>query len=372
MAKKRGRERKALVALLDQHDPHGFGRWMVRHVEWMRVRNYSEVTVQKREPTLVAFAQWCEARNISRPREVTKPILERYRTHLYYHRKSNGRPLAFGTQQTMLVPLKAFFAWMTRENALLWNPASELDLPKAEKRLPRALTVDEVERVLSQPELGDAVGVRDRAILETLYSTAMRRTELTGLRLSDIDDRGGTVFIRQGKGKRDRVVPIGERAIRWIDKYVDEVRSALVLEHREEILFLTATGEPFVPRDLTKRVGDYVRSANVGKSGACHLLRHSAATLMLEGGADIRHIQEMLGHESLSTTEIYTHVSIRKLKEVHEATHPASKKPVGASPVSDETTTPSTVAATPSPRDELLFSLAAEAAEEAEDTGDRD
>jgi integrase/recombinase XerD len=363
MAKKRRREPKPLVVTLDRTDPFGFGLWIARHLEWMRIRNYSETTVETREPCLVAFAKWCEARGIDRPREVTKPILERYRKHLYYQRQPNGRPLTFGSQQAKLAPLKLFFAWMTRENALLWNPASELELPRPEKRLPRALTIEEVEAVLAQPEPSGIIGVRDKAILETLYSTAMRRSELAHLRLEDIDGKGGTVFIRQGKGKKDRVVPIGERAVRWIDKYLEEARPSLVVDVREKGLFLSVTGEPFTPDALSNLVSRYVVAANIGKRGACHLFRHTAATLMLEAGADVRYIQDMLGHTLLNTTEIYTRVNIRMLKSVHAATHPGAKLRARAPTASASGLEK---AETASQHDELFSSLAAEAGEEAD------
>ena len=174
-----------------------------------------------------------------------------------------------------------------------------------------------------QTNIGNPIGIRDRAILETLYSTGMRRMELIGLRLYDLDTERGTIMVRQGKGKKDRMVPIGERAVVWCEKYMYDVRPSLAVEPDEGILFLTQSGEPFTPNRLTQLARTYVNAAEVGKKGACHLFRHTMATLMLENGADIRFIQQMLGHADLSTTQIYTRVSIRQLKEIHTATHPA-------------------------------------------------
>ena len=154
----------------------------------------------------------------------------------------------------------------------------------------------------------------------------IRRLELIGLKLYDMDVERGTVMIRQGKGKKDRMIPIGDRAMMWVDKYLTEVRPRLVMEPDDGTLFLANHGEVFTPCRLTQMVGRYVRKADVNKSGACHLFRHTMATLMLENGADIRFIQQMLGHSRLETTEIYTKVSIRKLKEIHTATHPAKLK----------------------------------------------
>jgi integrase/recombinase XerD len=193
-----------------------------------------------------------------------------------------------------------------------------------EHRLPRAvLTQSEAEQVLNRPDVRTPLGIRDRAVLETFYSTGMRRMELLGLAVHDLDLERGTVTIRKGKGKKDRVVPIGGRAVRWIQKYYFEVRPKLLPTRNEPTLFLSGDGKPLEPNTLTHLVRQYVTAADLGKVGACHLFRHTCATLMLENGADVRFIQQMLGHAKLETTAIYTQVSIRKLKEVHERTHPA-------------------------------------------------
>lgn len=205
------------------------------------------------------------------------------------------------------------------------NPASELELPRLGFHLPPVLNKEEAELVLQQPNVADPLGMRDRAILETFYSTGIRRTELLKLKLPEIDRSNGLVTVRQGKGNKDRVVPIGERALAWVDKYLNQVRPQLVIEPDDGTLFLTADGEPFSAIHLTALVRAYVEKAGTGKSGACHLLWHTMATLMLEGGADIRFIQQMLGHAKLTTTQIYTHVSVRMLKEIHSATHPGAR-----------------------------------------------
>jgi integrase/recombinase XerD len=191
-------------------------------------------------------------------------------------------------------------------------------------RLPKAvLTAAEADRVIEQSNVHDPLGLRDRAILETLYSTGMRRIEMVNLKLWDLDLERGTVTIRQGKGKKDRIIPIGDRAAAWVRKYLDESRPKLVSEPDDQVVFLSNAGEPFSLDYLTEMVRDYVENSGVGKQGACHLFRHTMATLMLEGGADIRFIQAMLGHADLRTTQIYLHVAIRQLQEIHRATHPA-------------------------------------------------
>ncbi len=293
-------------------------------IESSAVSGLSETTVEIRRRMLSRFILWCDERDLDQPQDITRPILERYRRYLYHYRKVDGQPLSFATQQQRLVPIKMFFKWLTKENYLLYNPASELELPKVHRRLPKQLlTAPEVERILNQTLLHGELGIRDRAIIETLYSTGIRRAELTNLKLYDVDTRNGTLMVREGKGKKDRMVPIGQRAGHWIERYRDEVRATLVVEPDAGYLFLHEYGEPLHKNRLTDLVKKHIRAAGIKKPGACHIFRHTMATLMLDNGADIRFIQAMLGHSDLSTTQIYTQVSIVKLKEIHALTHPA-------------------------------------------------
>lgn len=177
-----------------------------------------------------------------------------------------------------------------------------------------------------QVPLYTAVGVRDRTMLEVLYATGLRRSDLLHLKIFDVDFERGTLFVRQGKGNKDRVLPVSVRARSWIKRYLEEVRPSLVAAPDEGWLFLTTLGERPTPELLTQSVHRYVKQAELGKSGSCHLFRHTMATLMLEGGADLRSIQEMLGHASLESTEIYTKISVRRLQAVYEATHPAARR----------------------------------------------
>ncbi len=155
--------------------------------------------------------------------------------------------------------------------------------------------------------------------------TGIRRNELSHLKLYDVDTRNGTVMVREGKGKKDRMVPLGQRACSWVDRYTNDIRPGLVVEPDEGWLFLHEFGEPLHKNRLTDLVKKHIDAAGIDKPGACHIFRHTMATLMLDNGADIRHIQMILGHSQLSTTEIYTQVSIRKLKEVQARTHPADQ-----------------------------------------------
>ena len=298
---------------------------LAEYVTALRVRDFSENTIRNRYSHIRFFLEWCAERALLEPTEITRPVLERYQRHLFHYRKRDGEPMTFRSQHVRLVALRCWFRWLTRQNLILHNPASELELPRMGRRLPKhVLTISEAEQVLQQPDIHGPLGLRDRAILEVLYSCGIRRSEVIHLKLYDLDPERGTLVIRQGKGKKDRFVPIGDRAIAWMQKYIREARPQLVVEPDHGTLFLSSTGEEISPDHLTLTVHDYVFNAKIGKTGACHLFRHTMATLMLEGGADIRFIQQMLGHEDLKSTQIYTQVAIRTLQQVHAATHPAA------------------------------------------------
>jgi len=315
----------------DTTDPDSLWHHMRRFSQWQLEKNYSATTVTSREEAIRKFIAWAAERGLLRPQEITKPILERYQRYLFLYRKRDGDPLANRTQITLTTPVRAFFKWLARQNYIAFNPASELELPRMERRLPRhILNVSEVETVLAMPNLRTPKGIRDRAMMETLYSTGIRRMELLSLKLFDLDSERGTVMVRMGKGKKDRMIPIGMRASAWVVKYRDDVRPQFVCGTSDDTLFLTRFGEAFTPNRLTTLVRDYVTAANIGKRGSCHLFRHTMATLMLENGADIRFIQAMLGHAELTTTQLYTQVSIRHLKAIHTATHPGRPITAGA------------------------------------------
>ena len=324
-----------------------------RYLESLRVRGYAEESLKNKRAFLDRFARWCADRGVEDAGDVTKAMIERYRQWLFYYRKKNGKPMVNRSQYSHVVLVRGLFRWLSQQSVILTNPAAELDMPRVDKTLPRhVLTLREVESLLGQPEVTEPLGLRDRAIMETLYSTGMRRAEVVHLGLHDVSWDRGTILIRQGKGHKDRVVPIGERALGWLRKYVEEVRPRFVVEPDGGILFLNVQGGMLGPKHLSRVVGRYVEQSKLGKVGSCHLLRHTMATLMLENGADVRYIQAILGHVELSTTEVYTHVSIRKLKEVHAATHPGSATRK-ARPAEAEVSA-----------DSLLGALEAEAAEE--------
>jgi len=250
------------------------------HLEWLQMRNYSPQTISGRRLYLGRFCAWCDERSLTCADEITRPILERYRHHLYMRRKSDGEPLSFRSQYLTLHAVRSFFRWLMRDGRIMANPASELELPKLDWRLPRTtLTAEEAEAVLAQPNLLDPLGLRDRTILEVFYSTAVRRMELVNLLVWDVDTKRGTIFIRQGKGRRDRVTPISDRALEWVERYRREVRPLLVWDDQEDHLFLTKRGEAMSPTPLGTDVARYVEAADIGKKGSCHVWRHTCATL---------------------------------------------------------------------------------------------
>jgi integrase/recombinase XerD len=311
--------------------------WQDAYFESLCARNYSEGTLEGRRDALKMFLTWAAERDLSRASQITRPILEAYQRWLWRYTKANGQRLGWSTQRNRLGILKDFFRWITRQNVILHNPASELELPRMEKRLPQeALSLTEVERLLAIPDVTDPLGVRDRAMLELFYSCGVRRTELCRLDLADLNTERRTLHVRLGKGKKDRMVPVGLRAIQWIERYLKEVRPRLCLDTRTQALFLTGYGDAFNPDVVSRMVSAWLKQAGLKRKGCCHVLRHTCATLMLENGADIRFIQQLLGHEKLDTTAIYTEVSIKQLQEVHARCHPAAKDSGAADPSGPE------------------------------------
>ena len=308
--------------------------WAASFCEWTVVRGLAASTAYTRERGLQGFIQWVDERGIRHPGEVTRPVLQRYQRHLYLHRKKDGQALSLGTQHSRLMSVVAFFKWLTREGHILSNPAADLDIAKPRLQLPRLLlSVQDVQNVLNAIPTGEVShpsdahsgtilrGIRDRAMLEVLYSSGLRKGELMRLVLGEIDTERGTVLVRQGKGRKDRLVPLGERAAAWVQRYLLEVRPQLLVADTQTV-FLSDWGEPWESDRLFRVVRGYLLAVGIA-GGTCHAFRHACATHMLEGGADIRHIQRMLGHSQLNTTEIYTHVAIGQLKAVHALTHPA-------------------------------------------------
>lgn len=299
-----------------------------QYLEHLRTLNRTDKAVRSRWNELKYFLRWCHERDLIQPRQVTHTILEGYQRFLFRYRKPNGKPLSVSSQRGRLGGVKCFFSWLCRQHVVDANPASDLELPREEGRLPdEALTVSQVETLLALPNIADPLGVRDRAMLELFYSTGIRRTEMARLTVAALNREKRILWVRQGKGRKDRVVPVGQRALSWVEKYIEDVRPLLVVDATEAALFLTGYGEAFNEDVLGRKVREYILKADIGRTtGGAHMLRHACATHMLEGGADIRFIQQLLGHEKLETTAIYTHVTIDQLQSVHARCHPAEQR----------------------------------------------
>ena len=207
----------------DRGAPDALALWRDAYLESLASRNYAEGTIEGRAFDLKFFLLWAAERDLKQACQITRPILESYQRWLWRYTRPNGQRLGWSTQRYRLGTLKDFFRWLTRQNVLMHNPASELEMPRMEKRLPgEALSLGEVERLLAVPDVSDPLGIRDRAMLELFYSTGMRRAELCRLDLSDLHTERRTVHIRKGKGRKDRMVPIGQRAALWVERYLRE------------------------------------------------------------------------------------------------------------------------------------------------------
>jgi len=317
----------AQVDAWDRSASDALALWRDGYLGQLGALNYSADTIEGRRDALKVFLNWCAERDLIRATQITRPVLEAYQLWLWrYTRPKSGKPLGWSTQRNRVATVKDYFRWLTKQNILLHNPASELELPRMEKRLPgAALTASQLETLLAVPNVTDALGLRDRAMLELFYSCGLRRSELCNLEVADFNAERGTLHVRLGKGKKDRMVPVGEQAIAWVKRYLREVRPRLCLDTRTQAVFLTGYGGPFNPDVLSRMVSAWMKEAGLEGKGSCHMLRHTCATHMLEGGADIRYIQQLLGHAKLETTAIYTEVNIRQLQEVHARCHPSGR-----------------------------------------------
>ncbi len=294
---------------------------------WLTATNHSPSTVRNRKSALARLARWSLGAGVCSLDALTLDVLEMYRLTLLQARSPGGGPLCWGTQAEYLGSVKAFLGWCFLRGLVVRNAASALQLPRRPFQLPMSvLSPGQVEVVLGQPETMTPLGLRDRALLEVLYSTGIRRAEVAQLTVADVDAGRGVLLIRAGKGQRDRVVPIGSRALRWIARYLRYARPTLLQGGNCPTLFLTSRGGCIRLNRLSELVARYVAAGADGKRGSCHLFRHTMATLVLDGGADIRDVQAMLGHANLSTTARYTHVSIARLQAVHARTHPAERR----------------------------------------------
>jgi len=320
------RQQKPIVVRADQ--PTALGTLVAAWLDAEQVRHIAEDTINLRKRTVRLFIEWAGERGVSDARHVTAAVLQRYQRWLYHqYRDRTDKPLSVRGQHTRLANVRTFFSWAVKHRHLDANPAADLELPRPSKHLPRCiLTRSEVAAILAQPDITTAKGLRDRAMLEVLYNTGIRRTELVNLTLDTIERERGLLMIRDGKGRKDRFVPIGVSALAWLDRYVFDTRPTLVVEPDDGHVFLNVSGERFGRCGLGFEIRAYIEAAGITKRGSCHLFRHAFATHLLEAGCDVRYIQEMLGHSNLETTAIYTNVSAQAMKRVHALFHPAEQR----------------------------------------------
>lgn len=233
--------------------------------------------------------------------------------------KSQGK--AVSTISRNIAALKSFYQYLVKENYLEHDPAEKLETPKLEKKLPKILSITEVEELLKQPNVRLSVGLRDKAMLELLYATGIRVSEIIALNISDVNLDMGYVKC-YGKGSKERIVPLGSIAVKSVHEYMNKGRAKIVRTYEEPALFLNHHGNRLTRQGFWKIIKKYASQANIVKEITPHTLRHSFATHLLENGADLRSVQEMLGHADISTTQIYTQVTKNPLKEVYDKTHP--------------------------------------------------
>lgn len=297
--------------------------------EHLRINNYSRETIIRHSYCVRDFYEFLVKKtDIEDITRIDKQTVLEYQKHLFY-RPSKRNPqgkLDPWTQAKMLSTLNIFFKFLVRSNRLLFNPAQGVELPKQQKKLPRAvMTKREIKKLLIQPDTSTLLGYRDRTMLELLYSTGIRVNELRNLTIYDISLSEGLLKIVQGKGRKDRVVPLGSIACEYAKEYAEKIRPQWANNKSGDYLFLNRRGGQFSKTGINYMVKTYAKQANLSKPITTHSIRHTCATLMLESNADIRYIQELLGHRSIESTQIYTKVLIGSLKKVHQKTHPREK-----------------------------------------------
>lgn len=300
--------------------------WQERFEEYLRLRQYSGRTIEGHLAELVPFFDFLAAEGVERLVDITREHLEGYQTLLFYWR-TRGRRLTTQTQKARLGRIRCFLRFAAQERYLLVDPGRELELPKDEVRIPRVvLTEDEVIRLLEFPDPLVPIGLRDRAILELLYGTGIRNTELRELTADQVDLDSRVVNVLFGKGRKSRLLPLGDEAAYWLGRYLQVGRPQLVADLDEPRVFLSKCGKPLARANLAQIVRRTAARAGLSKRATPHVLRHSCAVHMLRRGAGIRHLQELLGHASTDTTQRYTRLEISDLQWVHRRYHPRGRQ----------------------------------------------
>jgi integrase/recombinase XerC len=259
------------------------------------------------------------------PETITEHIVsadtEYLRSFLANLAESNYSP---ATMARKIATLRSFYKWLERNSAVDSNPMTLIRTPRQKKRLPKAIDVEQVEKLLSAPNDKTLLGARDRAILETLYSTGIRVSELVGINFGDIDETGQAIVIR-GKGRKERIVPLGTHAMSAVSHYIGVLQTNNVPNESDDPLFINKHTTRLSTRSVRRKVSKYLDQVGLDPSISPHTLRHSFATHLLDNGADLRSVQELLGHQSLSTTQIYTHLTTKRMRESYDQAHPRAE-----------------------------------------------
>jgi integrase/recombinase XerD len=291
------------------------------YLNYLRAKGYTAGTIRWQKCDLQAFQIYLIQRGIQSFSLVTTEIIETYMVYL------KKRQLSPRTRQAYLSAIKGLFSYLLKQGRLTAEPAAGTEPPKPVVTLPEVPTEAEILQILAVPDLRTPVGIRDRAILELLYSSGLRRQELINLNLSDIDWENGYLQVIQGKNRKDRTVPIGDTATKFIEAYLKLVRWWFLRDPSQTALFIdSAKGNRLSPQTVKHIVAKTIRKTGITKKVTPHTLRHAMATHLLRNQADIRHIQMMLGHASVATTEIYTRLAIDDLKAVCRRAHPHGRR----------------------------------------------
>jgi site-specific recombinase XerD len=300
--------------------------WRVRFREHLELRHWSPRTIEGYVRELGSLFDFLAAHGVEDLSALTTHLVEEYRSYLLYA-TYRGRTLAISTQCSRMAAVKQFTAFLARAGFMLLDVGARVPLPRTVRRLPRALLSEkEVARLLEAPDVTTLNGIRDRAILEAIYSCGIRNSELRALELDDVRLESRQLRVRCGKGSKSRMVPLGEEAVLWLGEYLAHVRRVYVRRVGDRTFFLTSRGLPFTRAVLARVVRDLAQSAGLGPDVGPHTLRHACATHMLKRGASVRHIQELIGHVSLTATERYLHLEISDLQRVHRRCHPRERR----------------------------------------------
>lgn len=297
--------------------------------EWIEAQGFAPGSVKDHRQKLQGFLDFLDG---SCPLEADKKSLSAYQSHLFeMTSKKTGKKLSCNSQINRLTVLKNFYRFLQQTGRIATNPAEIIVLPRHPKLIPPVLLKSrEMKKLLDAPDLGNPLGFRDRTIMEVFFATGMRLSELTSSAVEDLNFEEGLIHIKHGKGQKQRLVPMGEAARNWLTEYLQNVRPILAKESKTDAVFLNRFARRMDKNGWQKKLAQYVSSAGIKKSFTTHCFRHQLATSMLERGADTRHIQEILGHETLKTTQRYLHVVKAELKRIHAKSHPRESAPVAS------------------------------------------